>query len=119
MEVSVMYQERKICADFCHKEKKCFYAKIVEEHGEYPVITFEADVKEEIPDLATMHNVKTRVDTTRFCVYCTHSHYSEEKFIGTVEPYFSCFAPNDCPELSNKCKTAANIFQRIKNLLKK
>ena len=123
MEVSIVYKERKICADFCHEEKNCPYVKVVEEHGEYLVTTFQAKEKGGILDLTTMHNVRTRVDTTSFCAYCTHPHYSEEKFIGSVEPYLACFAPSSCPKLQEHCETATTkkitLFQIIKNILKK
>lgn len=52
-----------------------------------------------------MHNVKTRADTICFSVYCTHTHYSKEEFVGNVEPYFACFAPSGCPKLQMHCKT--------------
>ena len=117
-----MSEQRKVCAESFYEGRNCRYAKIVEEKGEYPVITFQAKEKNGAPDFSTMHNVKTRVDTSCFCVYCTHPSYSKEKLIGNVEPYFSCYAPNDCPELQKECETftrTPTIWERVKNFFKK
>lgn len=112
--------ERKVCAESFYEERNCPYAKIVEETGEFPVITFTAKEINGVPDLARARNVKTRIDTSRFCVYCTHPSYSKEKLIGGLEPYFSCYAPSDCPELQ-KCKATDKIslLKMIKNFFSK
>ncbi len=123
MEVSVVGEERKVCADFSHEERNCPYAKVVEEKGEYLAIIFQAKEKDGIPDLDTMYNVKERVDTTCLCVYCTHPYYSKEKIVGSVEPYFACHAPKDCPTLQKKCETAMSkkwtLLQKIFCFVKK
>lgn len=100
-----MNEQRKVCAEFLYEDRNCPHAKIVEENGEYPVITFQAKEKNGTLDPTTIHNVKTRVDTKCWCVYCTHPNHSKEKFIGSVEPYFSCYAPSDCPELQKSSET--------------
>ena len=118
MEVFILSEQWKVCADFCHGNRNCHYAKIVEENGEYQVITFQAKERNGNPDLTTMHNVKTRVDTTCLCVYCTHPNYPEEKFIGSVEPYFPCPVPSDCP-LQKQCESATDkkptLLERVKS----
>ena len=117
-----MNEQRKICAESFYEDRNCRYAKVVEEKGEYPVITFQAKEKNGAPDFSTMHNVKTRVDTTCFCVYCTHPSHSKEKFIGSVEPYFSCYAPNDCPELQKERAVFTikpSIWESVKHFFKK
>ena len=117
-----MNEGRKVCVDFCHEDRKCPYAKVVKENGEYPVITFQAKVKEGVPDVTTMHNLKSRVDTICFWVYCNHPSLSKEKFIGSVEPYFSCNAPGECPELQKECKTHTSkisLLGKLKNFFRK
>lgn len=110
--------EQRVCADFCHENRNCDYAKIVEENGKYPVVTFQAKVVDGSPDLTTMHNVKTRFDTTCYCVYCTHPSYPAAKFVGAVEPYFPCPVPKHCP-LQKELQTVANkkstILEKFKN----
>ena len=122
MEVSIVNKQQTICADFCYEDRNCSYAKVVEEHGEYPVITFQAKEKNGSPDLTTAYNVKRRVDTTCWCVYCTHPSYSKEKFIGSVEPYFPCKIPSDCP-LQKQCESATNkkpsLLDRVKSFFVK
>lgn len=113
-----MNEQQKVCADFCYENRNCHYSKIVEEPGEYPVITFQAKEKNGTPDLTTMHNVKTRVDTTCWCVYCTHPSYPKEKFIGSAEPYFPCHVPSDCPlQKQYESATSKNptFLERIKS----
>lgn len=97
MEVFIVSKQRKVCADSCHPDRNCPHARIVEEHGEYPTVTFQATLKNGKPDLTTMHNVRRGVDTTCSCVYCTHPRYIKGEFIGSVEPYFPCPAPSNCP----------------------
>lgn len=94
-----MNEQQKVCAKLFKGDQNCSYANVVEEVGEYPVITFQAEKKNGNPDLTTIHNVKSRVDTKCYCVYCTHPSNSDKKFVGSVEPYFPCYAPTDCPML--------------------
>lgn len=116
MEVFIV-NEQKVCADFCHQNRNCRYARIVEENGQYPVSTFKAKGKNGYPDPTTMHDVETRIETTCLCVYCTHPSYPEEKFIGSVEPYFPCPVPSDCP-LQIQCESATckklTLLERLK-----
>lgn len=117
-----MNEERKVCAEFSHKDETCHYAKIVEKTGEYPVITFQAKERSGIPDLSTMHNVKTRVDTKCWCVFCTHPNLLKEMLIGSIEPYSYCYAPNNCPELEKKSETSTSkvsLWEIVKNFFAK
>ena len=117
-----MNNQRKVCAEFFHDDLNCQHVKVVQEHGYYPVTIFQAKVKDGLPDLSTMHNVRTRVDETCFCAYCTHPSLSVEKFVGSVEPYCTCYAPNDCPELQQKPKTSTSklsLWEKAKKLFKR
>lgn len=120
----MMEEKRKYCARFNHESENCGYAKVVEENGEYPVISFRAEVKEGRPDLNTIRDVNVRTESTVYCVYCTHPNCSGEKFVGTVEPYFDCLIPKDCPELCKKSETSTRkskttIWEKMKRFFKK
>lgn len=115
-------EKRKYCARFNHENENCYYAKVVEENGEYPVINFQAELKDGQPDVTTIKNVREYTETTISCVYCTHPNNGGEKFIGTIEPYFDCLAPFSCPELHKKSeisKRKTTIWETIKRLFKK
>lgn len=117
-------EKRKYCARFNHEDENCCYAKVVKEKGEYPVINFRADLKDGQPDLTTIRNVRVHTETIAYCVYCTHPNYAEEKFVGTVEPYFDCHVPNNCPEIHKKFETSTiksktTIWEKIKRFFKK
>lgn len=113
-----MNEQRRVCAELFNKDKNCCYAKIVEEKGEYPVITFQAKVKDGKLDINTIHNMKSRIDNHCYCVYCTHPSLNEERLVGSVEPYFAFYAPTNCPILQ-ACETSQEkitLFKRVKNL---
>lgn len=115
-------KKREYCACFRHENENCGYAKVVEEKGEYPVICYQASMKDGIPDISTIRNVKVRTESTAICVYCTHPNRAEEKFVGTVEPYFDCPIPNDCPEVYKKTETSpqkTTIWEKLKKFFKK
>ena len=106
-----MEKERKICSEGPYGKQACPYAKVVEEKGEFPSISYSVDKD------GKTSNVRTRVDTECWCVYCTHPSHEEEKFIGGVYPYISCDAPYDCPELQNACENTCEkktIWKRLK-----
>ena len=107
-----MERERKICADGPYSDKNCCYAKVIEEDGEFPSVFYSVD------ENGKTSNVRMKVDKKAWCVYCTHPSCSTEKFIDTLEPYFSCYAPSDCPELTedNNCisKKKKSTWKRLK-----
>lgn len=107
-------EQRRICADLGNAPN-CSYAKVKTEKGEYPVVTFTAGTKEGTLELdsKTIRDVKFRVETTCWNVYCTHPE-AKRKYVGTVEPYFSCLAPADCPKI---CKERAEKIAREKSAI--
>ena len=115
--------ERRKCAKFSRPEENCECAKVVEVKGYFPVTTFNAKVKDN-GDLTGIHNVKSRIDDTAWEVYCTHPECPGKKeehgtYVGNVEPYFDCFAPDKCPKIQPIVQNDFETKKRKKGFLER
>lgn len=107
-----MEKKRTFCADSPYGEENCPYAKVVEEEGEFPVISYRKIISSDgQSECCTMkYN-----ETFRYAVYCTHPEMNYH-LVGTVEPYGGeCFIPTYCPEVNEDTKTP--LLRRIKEAL--
>lgn len=109
-----MKNMRIFCADSPYGKDNCPYAKVVEEEGNFPVISEESVIDD---DGNMTYTTKEYVNKYRFAVYCTYPK-GNKKLVGTVEPYGGiCRVPKDCPENFSEMTEKSSkftIWQRIK-----